>query len=571
MIALGTRPIRPLSMARRWLFPGLAVIGLITTSSTHAQTPPAVPSPSPPAPEVATTTADLAEEIRRLRAEVGEVNALRNEVLRLQGQVNQLQQGAAPAGYAPIMGGGGGGDASGAPSFGRGGAPAPRLTTTAAGTSTMTEVHGDPNHPSRDNYPLDVSYRYNVGTGPLGGGGYTHIGDEDGEFSVNLTNQITLDGTFYDREGMPTIEQGFNVPFARTFVYGNITKNWIYQIGTQGFLGQFNLLDIWGAYRFGDFLTVRMGKGLAPPLYEYYGFTPALEPVVTNSPLFQLAGKRQMGVMATGNLFDGRLQYWSGVNNTGTSFWYDMNRDMEYNGAFTVTPFAPTDGIFKALGAGMGFSSGYDRYALNPGQQIAFLNGAGEPTTNSEFVTSTGIPFYTYRDGIVANGVRTRVAPHIFWYGRFSVVAEYMNFSRVLADQNTIGRSTQRGYYVNLSYYLTGERDYAGNGFQGYATTAPLRPWRPSQGMYGPGAWQIAAQWSELNAGTGDFARGFVDPATSTDRLGQLMVGMNWWPNRYTRMTFNYVWSGLNRPIPINGPEPIDTWGTFWFRYAMFF
>lgn len=567
MGALEPRRAVPLSKPRRWLLASLAVLGL-SASAGRAQAPPAVPTPSPPAPEIATSNADLAEEIRRLRAEVAEVNTLRNEVQRLQGQVDQLQQGGAPANYAPLMGGGTG---AAAPSSGRGGAPTPRVTTTQSGTSTVTEVHGDPEHPSRDNYPLDVSYRYNVGTGALGGGGYTHVGDEDGEFSINLTNQITLDGTFYDREGMPTIEQGFNVPFARTFLYGNITKNWVYQIGTQGFLGQFNLLDLWGAYRFGDFLTLRMGKGLTPPLYEYYAFSPALENVITNSPLFQLAGKRQMGVTATGNLFDGRLQYWSGVNNTGTSFWYDLNRDMEYNGAFTVTPFAPSDGIFKSLGAGVGFSSGYDRYALNPGQQIAFLNGAGEPTTNSEFVTSTGIPFYTYRDGIVANGVRTRVAPHIFWYGRFSVVAEYMNFSRVLSDGNTIGRSTQRGYYVNLSYYLTGERDFAGNGFQGYATTAPLRPWRPSQGMYGPGAWQLAAQWSELDAGTGDFARGFVDPATSTNRLGQLMVGMNWWPNRYTRLTFNYVWTGLNRPIPINGPDPIDTWGTFWFRYAMFF
>jgi phosphate-selective porin OprO/OprP len=370
---------------------------------------------------------------------------------------------------------------------------------------------------------------------------------------------------------MPTIEQGFNVPFARTFIYGNVTRNWLYQIGTQGFLGQFNLLDVWGAYRFGDALTVRFGKGLTPPLYEYYGFSPAMEPVITNSPLFQLAGKRQLGVMATGNLFDGRLQYWAGLNNPGTSFWYALNDNVEFNGAVTATPFAPSDGIFKALGGGVGFSSGNDSYRLNPGQQIAFINGAGEPTTNSEFVTSTGIPFFTYNEGIIADGIRTRVAPHIFWCGRFSVLAEFMNFSRVLEDATTRGRSTQRAYYVNVSYWLTGERDYPGNGFQGYSTVAPLRPWRPSRGEFGPGAWQIAAQWSEFNAGTGDFARGFVDPTTSTNRMGQLMTGVNWWPNRYTRLSFNYVWTGLNRAIPINGPDPIVEWGTYRYRYAMFF
>ena len=132
------------------------------------------------------------------------------------------------------------------------------------------------------------------------------------------------------------------------------------------------------------------------------------------------------------------------MNNPGTSYWYALNDNVEFNGAVTLTPFAPSDSIFKALGGGAGFSSGYDVYALNPGQQIAFINGAGEPTTNSEFVTSTGIPFFTYNEGTIARGVRTRVAPHIFWYGRLSILAEYMNFSRVLEDASTRGRSKRR-------------------------------------------------------------------------------------------------------------------------------
>ena len=300
---------------------------------------------------------ELLDEIRRLRSEVGQIDVLRQQVQALEGELSVLRQ------TRPVSAG----TATYSPMTTRGGSPARRLTTTHSGSSTFTEVYGDAEHPTRDNLPLDVSYRYNLGTGALGGGGYVHLGDEDGEFSVNLTNQITIDGTFYDQRNMPTIEKGFNVPFARTFLYGNLTKNWLYQIGTQGFLGQFNLLDMWGAYRFGDALTLRFGKGLTPPLLEYYGFSPAMEPVITNSPLFQLAGKRQLGVMATGNLLGGRLQYWSGVNNPGTSFWYSLNNNVEYTGEVTLTPFANTDGIFKALGGGAGFSSGYDQYSLNPG------------------------------------------------------------------------------------------------------------------------------------------------------------------------------------------------------------
>ena len=76
----------------------------------------------------------------------------------------------------------------------------------------------------------------------------------------------------------------------RTYIYGNVTESWQYQIATQSFLGQFNILDAFINYRFGDGLNIRAGRGLSPFLYEYWAFSPAWEPVITNSILFQLAG-----------------------------------------------------------------------------------------------------------------------------------------------------------------------------------------------------------------------------------------------------------------------------------------
>jgi phosphate-selective porin OprO/OprP len=243
---------------------------------------------------------------------------------------------------------------------------------------------------------------------------------------------------------------------------------------------------------------------------------------------------------------------------------------MEYNGAVTFKPFENSDSILNSLGGGAGFSAGYQQYALQQ-NTISFLNGAGEPNTNAVFVDALGNPFFKYNNDVSANGLRSRVAPHIFWYGRFSVLAEYMNFSRVLTDGRNIGRSTQRAFYVNASYFLTGERDFKGSGFQAYSTVSPLRPFIPSRGEWGPGAWQIAAQYAMLNVGTGDFARGFANPLTSASRLESVMVGVNWWPNKYTRLSCDYVWNGLNRAIPMNGPMPIDTYSTIWMRFAMYF
>jgi len=74
---------------------------------------------------------------------------------------------------------------------------------------------------------------------------------------------------------------------------------------------------------------------------------------------------------------------------------------------------------------------------------------------------------------------------------------------------------------------LTGERDFVGNGFQGYSTIEPLRPFYPPRGLWGRGAWQIAAQWSQFNAGSADIARGFVHVARSATRNCNVQVGLN--------------------------------------------
>jgi phosphate-selective porin OprO/OprP len=549
---------------------GVPALAQQTTSSLP---PTNVPSP--------VSNDDVLRELRQLKSEVAETRRLKDQVIQLQNEVANLRSG--PASFAPAAGAprsdfsglmGGTVEGSGSSLF-RGGQPRSGSDTGGAAGSEAGQLQrgGQPSgtgSASEDDFPFRASYRYSSNaTGPLGGGGYTHISDPNDEFSVNLTNEITIDSTNFDRQNMPTAEQGFNIPFGRTFLFGNITKDWNYQIGTQAFLGTFNLLDMWMSYKAGDWLTVRFGRGLAPPLYEYYAFTPALEPVITNSPLFQLGAGRPIGVMFSGNLLSNRLQYWMGINNQAKSGYYNLNRNVEFDGAWDVTPFKGTEGILEGLGGGFGFSAAWQNYALQQSSINWIQNG--EASTNGSFVTSSGIPFFAYNPGMRAIGERIRATPHLYWYGRLSFLGEYMLHSRELTDGTTTGRSTQRGYYINLSYYLTGERDFRGNGFQGYSTTSPLRPFIPSRGQWGPGAWQIAAQWSELNVGNGDFARGFADPVRWTNRLDQLMAGINWWPNKYTRFSFDWVWTQFNRPIPVNMPEPIQSFNTFWLRFAMFF
>ncbi|QEH38743.1 Phosphate-selective porin O and P [Aquisphaera giovannonii] len=568
------------SRRRSWpAVPGLlgVLCGVAMAARAAAQdSPPAPPALPAGANLTVPSNAELAEELRRLRSEVAETRALRQELESLRGQIQSMNAAAAgSAARASDFNARGGAGTGGESLNFRNGSPADAGGREAAGTPGRYQsgTFGGDSDAEVQRYGLKGRYKYNdKATGPLGGGGYFHLGTEDDEFSLNITNQITVDGTFVDRTGLPTTEKGFNIPFARTFFYGNITKDFSYQVGTQGFLGTFNLLDLFMAWHINKYVTMRAGKGLTPPVYEYYAFTPALEPVITNSPLYQVAAKRPVGIMFNGMLWKERIQWWSGVTNSGTSLFGDLDRNVDYNGAVDLTPFRGEgweDTVWEGLGGGVGFSAGDQQYLLQ--QQGVSISNNGESTTNPAFSTVLGVPFHSYDANVSADGMQSIFAPHIYWYGRFSVLAEYVNFSRELRDPTTVGRSTQRAYYVNLSYWLTGERDFRGNGFQGYSTVIPRRPFSPSNKEWGPGAWQLAAQWSEFNAGTGDFRRGFVDPATNASLMQNFMGGVNWWPNRYTRFSFDYVWTHFNSSIPLSGRSPVDGYQTFWMRFAMFF
>lgn len=609
--------------------PGIAVL-LAVAVATFAGADGLAQEPSDSGPEV--TNAQLLRRLQELEAQVKEVQELREQVKQvpalnqrveeLQGELSTLREHQSSTPRQPVLidprvgissffpgttliGASAPGQFGTAPLWEREGiesnrASAPGGANSAGGfggspgayrgTSTWSGFEGAPTYardgtyanraggrpgqggasgsktggPEDDDFPLKVRYKYNFG------GGYTELSDDDGEFTLKLQNQITADGTFYDRQNLSTTEKGFNIPFQRIYLYGNITKNWEYQVATQGFLGSFNLLDAFVNAHFDDRIQLKFGRMLSPFLYEYYGFSPAWEPVITNSPLFQLAGKRQVGAMFWGQLFDQKLQYQLGVYNGITGGFFDFDRNKDFLGAVTLTPFKDRqDSIFQHLGAGVGVETGWQNYLLNRGSQANFINGAGEPTLNNNYITSSGVPFFQYNADVRALGNRTKIAPHFFWFGRFSLLGEYLIQSRELANSTTQGISVQHGYYINASYFLTGER-YNGDGLGGYTTISPIRPFMPSQGKWGPGAWEVAAQFSELNVGTGDFSRGFADPTQSANRLDQLMVGLNWWPNKWVRLSFDWVYDEFNRPIPLGG-NPIDRYNVFWTRFAMFF
>lgn len=420
---------------------------------------------------------------------------------------------------------------------------------------------------SGDNFPLGVSYRYNSG------GGYTSLATKDGEFTLNLQNLVALDGTFYDKSNVNTNEKGFNLPFTRNYFFGNITQNIDYQLAFQESLGTFNFLDMWANFELSEKLNIRVGRMVSPFLYEYYIFWPAWGPVITDSPLFQIAGHRREGAMLWGRLLDNKIQYQQGVFNASDGTFYALGSGVDYVGAIDFTPFKGSQGVFDSLGGGVGVDTGRRNYSLAAGATNNFVNGAGEPTTNNVYVGSSGVPFFEYVSTMSANGMQTRVAPHFYWYGRFSLVAEWAYSQRQLVNNATgiQGLEKVNGYYVTTSYFLTGEKN-SGDGLSGFGAVSPNNPFMPRHGRYGSGGWELGFQYSQLKLSNNVVSDGFADSAVNATALNQTMLGVNWYPNKYTKVSFDWVNDQMNKAVPISASgTPASHYNIYWTRVALMF
>jgi phosphate-selective porin OprO/OprP len=125
-------------------------------------------------------------------------------------------------------------------------------------------------------------------------------------------------------------------------------------------------------------------------------------------------------------------------------------------------------------------------------------------------------------------------------FGQFSLQGEWVE-ARV--DSATAGDPSFSGWYGGATWTITGEpRRYR-------KSDATFQSPRPSGnfGQGGYGAWELAARLSELDLEDGNVAGG---------QLRDVTLGLNWYLNPVTRVTWNYIRSQLDR-APDDGDAEI--------------
>jgi phosphate-selective porin OprO/OprP len=124
------------------------------------------------------------------------------------------------------------------------------------------------------------------------------------------------------------------------------------------------------------------------------------------------------------------------------------------------------------------------------------------------------------------------ITPEFAWvYGPLSLQAEY---AWALVSASEMGSPDFSGYYVQASYFLTGEhRAYKRT--QGAFTR--IWPKRNFDGAGGWGAWEIATRYSHVDLRDGVIRGG---------ELGGFTSGLNWYLNPHMRIMANYVLADLD-------------------------
>jgi phosphate-selective porin OprO/OprP len=271
----------------------------------------------------------------------------------------------------------------------------------------------------------------------------------------------------------------------------------------------------------------------------------------------QLTPQRDEGIMIHGDkLFDKKFDYAAAVSNGDQNdSTIDNNNHKDFNGRLVFHPLnGPCDDLLTHLSFGVSGGVGVENESVSP----------------SVLTTPATVEFFSFNNGVLANGVRYRLSPELtYFYHSLGFAAQYYEQQQEL--QVSAGRPTVdvpiRGYYFMTSYFLTGEHrtDYS-------EQIDPIRPFSPSAPGCETGALEILGRVSQLNVGEEAFIDHLATPGISALDCTETTLGLNWYLNKWVRAQFNYEHAWFKEPMQIgNAPKPLKEEEAFYTRLQLTF
>jgi len=263
--------------------------------------------------------------------------------------------------------------------------------------------------------------------------------------------------------------------------------------------------DMWLGFRGIPFFgTVRLGRQKEPiSLNEHTSSNDVT--FMERSLGSAFTSNRTTGITASNHYFKHWRAYW-GV------FWSSGSDTVNYSIRLTTSRFAWSPEHFLHLGFG---------YARRQNTQDSTEIKSRPESHLAPFLVDTGEFDSSSNDLFV---------PEVAWVrGPLSLQGEYFIEPINASDY---GNPIFQSGYAQVSYFLTGEhRNYSSEDGH-FLAINPKRNFIGRGFAEGPGAWEVAARVSTLDLNSGTIRGG---------KLTDLTAGLNWYLNRYVRVSWNYV------------------------------
>jgi phosphate-selective porin OprO and OprP len=362
---------------------------------------------------------------------------------------------------------------------------------------------------------------------PVVGGGKDgfFIQAPDRKFQLRLRGYAQADSRLFARPDHVTSDT-FGLRRVRLNFEGTVGEKIDFRIMPDFAGGTFTLFDAYVNLKYRPAAMLQVGKFKPPVGLERLQSATATSFIERGFPTL-FVPSRDIGVQLWGELFEGKLAYqtgfFNGVRDGGNVENQDRDTDdgKDFAARIFTHPFADSalDSL-RGLGLGVSFTTGRTEQAVpsygNPGiGQVSFLTYRAAAGTTP---------------AVAADGRRVRVSPQAYWYwGPFGALGEYVRAQQTLERGSDGMRATHDAWQLSLSYVLTGENA----SFRGVTPRSELG------GDDGFGALELAARVQGITFDDDVFPV-FSNPDTSVERALGFTAGINWYLNRYIRLSLNY-------------------------------
>ncbi len=480
----------------------------------------------------------------------------------------------APAGAA----GGGAGDLEGRGAFGEGGGQPPATGEVSSSNSAAVSSRsaagigargtGGRTYPSESAYRGEEKVPRRLGKVEFAEG--LEISSPDSEFKLTFHNLTQVEYRAFPLSQEGLLHSQFFIPRERWYFTGRVTRNVeFYTVINKGY-GSLDVLDAFISYRIDDRLQFRVGRMKTPYLYEYFSIGEG-DLIAPERSMYagNMAGNRQDGAMALGELYEGRLGYAVGIFNGPRNSYQDYNGAKDAIGYVNSRPFLKSERLkaLNYLNIGGSFEVGYQNNPVQP----SILTTANDETalTSNPTVESLSPTFLAFNNNVVEQGQRNQWAGHVVWYYKsLMMLAEYGGgvAGYAFTNSKTSTYIPFSGYNVSASYFLTGEELT-----RRVNVVKPRRDFSFARGKWAPGAVEAYARFSTLEFSKEIFTSGFADPNLWSNHAWATDVGFNWYLNFYTRVFLDWQHSEFGNPVVIAPNRYGPTRDLYWIRFQVFF